>query len=394
MAETNNLNKSDIAFIYTEIGRGHPIYLDGIIDQFEKSYPDITYYKTDVFTVSKGLSLLAWHLVKYLYRIGAKGGLITWLYGILRRNSGSGGILLFLLGRDIKKFFTDYNKPVIVAHPILAKILSEQNTVTYQHGELAAPDEAVVTHCHKILVPITDTALEFEKAGINKNNLAITGQCIEPDLAKQAKAAYKKRIKRIKNPQQLTVALFSSGAYPPAHVKKILFAGQSLFTNGFSVILFTGKSKQAFTRACVFYKKAGLPVSHILNNSTSIKIIRTNSRQEENEQVAAIFENLDIFIAPAHERTNWAVGLGLPIFILCPHIGSYAPLNSAIALEKGVAQEIPDNKTAAEIPKIIDELRKNGRLLEMVKRGYGQTDIDGFAKAAGIVSGMTGESGE
>ncbi len=394
MAETNNLNEAAITFIYTEIGRGHPSYLDGIIDQFEKQSPDTAYYKTDVFAVSKGLSLLAWHLVKYLYRIGAKGGIITWLYGILRRNSGSSGILLFLLGRDIKKFFADYNKPVIVAHPILAAILSKQNTVTYQHGELAVPDEAVVTDCYKILVPITETALPFEKAGINKNNLTITGQCIETDLVALAKTAYTNKINRINGSQQLTAALFSSGAYPPHHITTILLAGQSLFTHGYSIILFTGKSKQIYRKTSEFYKRAGIATSRTIDDTNSIKIILSSSRQEENKLVRSIFEKLDLFIAPAHERTNWAVGLGLPMFILCPHIGSYAPMNAAIALEKGVAQEITDNTTAIGLPRIIGEMRKNGKLLEMVKYGYGQSDIDGFATAAGIVSGMTGESGE
>ncbi len=387
MPQTDDINKSQIAFLYTEIGRGHPCYLDGIIDQFEKSHPTIIYYKTDVFAVSKGLSLLAWHAVKLLYRLGAQGGVITRLYGILRRNSDSGGMLLFWLGRNIKNFFAGYKKPVIVAHPILATILSGQNCVTYQHGELAAPDEAMVNHCHRILVPLEETASEFEKSGINKNVLVVTGQCIEPDLISQAKKAYSNRVKRLKGSHRLSVALFSSGAYPPDHVKKILLTGKSLFTSGYSVIMFMGRSQQACRKAFTFFTKSGIPVSGEIGDTDCIRIILSASRQEENKQVAAIFENLDFFIAPSHERTNWAIGLGLPLFILCPHIGSYAPLNAAIAKEQGVALEIPDNDSAAGFSEVLGTLRKNGKLVQMAQCGFGNNKINGFEQAAKFLKG-------
>ncbi len=388
MPQTNNLHNSQIAFLYTEIGRGHPCYLDGIIDQFEKSYPDITYYVTDVFAVSKGLSLLAWHAVKLLYRLGAKGGLITRLYGILRQNSDSGGALIFWLGRNIKTFFTGYNKPVIVAHPILATIMGDQNNVIYQHGELAAPAESMVFGCRKILIPLPETAIAFKGAGISKDVLTITGQCIELDLAARAKKAFTKRIKRLKSPQLLTVALFSSGAYPPDHVKKILLTGKSLFESGYTVILFMGQSHKARKHIFSFYRKLGLPVSGNIGDANCIRIISSFSRQEENRQVAAVFDSLDFFIAPSHERTNWAVGLGLPLFILCPHIGSYALLNAAIAMKQGVALEIPDNSSAAEIAEVLDTLRKNGKLLQMALCGFGGNKIDGFAQAAKVLRRM------
>lgn len=388
MPETNDLNEADIAFIYTEIGRGHPGYLNGIIEQFEKSYPNIAYYQTDVFTASKGFTLLTWYLVKYLYRIGARGGIVTFLYGFIRRFSGTGGMSLYWLGHDIRKLFTGYTKPIIVAHPILARILSRQCTVIYQHGELAAPVEAIVSHCQKILIPLRETARVFETSGIKASNMVITGQCIESNLIVQAESAFKKRADRISSLQNLTAAMFSSGAYPPAHLKKLYLAGQSLFEAGYTVIFFTGASYKINKATSAYFKKAGLPISQEIDDTDSIKIILSTGRQEENDQVAAIFNNLDFFIAPSHERTNWAVGLGLPLFILRPHIGSYAPLNAVIALKCGVAQEIPDNTTAAGISKVIGELRKSGRLLEMAKCGYSHTDINGFTQSARTASEM------
>ncbi len=388
MPQTKSLNGSDIAFIYTGIGRGHPYYLDGIIEQIDKLYPYISYYQTDAFSLSKGLSLITWQIVKYLYRFGAKGGIVTRFYSMLRQKSVAGGIQAGMLGLDIKKFFSGYPKPVVVAHPILAAILSKQNRVIYQHGEPAAPVESFIPGCYRILVPVKETALAFENAGISSDCLEITGQCIENNLVYSVKAAYKKRIKRIKSTRHLTVALFSSGAYPPVHIQKLLLAGKSLFTEGHSVTLFMGTSEKAFDTACYFYKKNDLPVSHTIDDTAAITIIHTDNRLEENRLVASIFEKLDFCIAPSHERTNWAVGLGLPLFILCPHIGSYAPLNAAIALKKGVALEIPDNKSAAGIAGTIDTLRKNGELIAMAARGYNHTAINGFSNAVEIVYGM------
>ena len=90
MTEVKNIKDADIAYLYTNIGRGHPGYLDGIIEAIETTSPEIKYFVTDVFALSRGLSLFGWRRVRGMYRLGARGGLISSAYGLLRRFSGGG----------------------------------------------------------------------------------------------------------------------------------------------------------------------------------------------------------------------------------------------------------------------------------------------------------------
>ena len=50
-------------------------------------------------------------------------------------------------------------------------------------------------------------------------------------------------------------------------------------------------------------------------------VVQHDSRREENAFAGKLFASFDYFVAPAHERSNWALGLGLPIFIIEPAIG-------------------------------------------------------------------------
>ena len=160
---------------------------------------------------------------------------------------------------------------------------------------------------------------------------------------------------------------------------------RSLFQAGFTVNVFLGQARQICERITYRFRQSGLPVQRDLSGPGRIKLLTATGRTEENRQVGRIFERLDLFVAPAHERTNWTVGLGLPMLILCPHIGSYAPLNARIALEQKTALEIADESIAARVPEIIADLRQSGELHKMARRGYGHTDIDGFAAAARLI---------
>ncbi len=396
MAEVNDIKNAEFAFIYTDIGRGHPSYLDGIIERLQNDYPSIRYYRTNVFDISRGWSLCAWRLVKWMYRFGARGGLITSIYGLARRFSGAGegsGLFLYRLGRDIRKLVERYDNPVVVAHPILAKILLKKCRVIYQHGELACPAEAVIKGDHKILVPLDDVAAKFEKAGVDSGNLSVTGQCIESGLVDLAESAFEKRLERLKGNKHLTAVLFSSGAYPSAHLRKLRCAARSLLRAGHNVIFFAGLSSRIADKFRDYFNRVGFSAGDKVGDDTQLRIISSESRQDENQKVTALFNFFDFFIAPAHERTNWSVGLGLPQFIPCPHIGSYAPLNAAIAIERGVAREIADVRTAASFAESMNSLRQNGELTDMARRGFGHTPIDGFSGCVMVLLDMREQSG-
>ncbi len=387
MPETKNINDSDFAFVYTGIGRGHPHYLDGIIDSLEQHHPQVKYFKVNVFQVSRGMCHLAWRLIRWLYLFGSKGGLITPLYSLARNFSGSseGNTLLYRwLGRDLKKFLNEFDRVIVVAHPILAKILARHGRVVYQHGELACPREAIVRGCEKILVPWEATAEVMRRAAIPPEQITITGQGIELGLIGRTDSAFRERIKRLKGDQPLTAALFSSGAYPAAHLQKLLASGKSLLDAGHKVNFFAGESARVAANFKAYFARNGYQVEE-KGAGGRLRIISSQNRSEGNHQVAAFFDSFDIFIAPAHERTNWSLALGLPQFMLCPHIGSYAPLNAAIAREKGVARDIPNTKVAMHFAETLEKLRSEGELVEMAQRGFGRTDLYGFRNATEII---------
>lgn len=381
MVEAGHPFESEVVFLYTNIGRGHPTYLDGIIETLETRYPHFAYRVTDVFSVSRGVSLLGWKLVRGLYRIGGRGGVVTAFYSLLRRITGAGegeGILHRILGRDIKEAFKDFPGTIVVAHPIVARILSRQNQVIYQHGELAAPDEAVVEDCRQILVPRSQTAAVFRRAGIPGDRMTVTGQCIEPSLATQAESAFARRLERLSGQQPLTAALFSSGAYPAEHLRRLFLATVSLARAGHTVYLFLGASEKVCDRFAREAGREGIETTREIDGAAPVRIVHSPTRRDENRSVAGVFESLDIFVAPAHERTNWSVGLGIPQFTVCPHIGSYAPLNAAIADECGVACELRDDAAARRISETIAALRGDGGLVSMARCGFSLTEINGF----------------
>jgi hypothetical protein len=391
MPRVMNIRDADLIILYTNIGRGHPTYLDGIVEILTANYPALSFFQSDVFALSRGFSLRSWQLARTLYRIGGKGGAVSSMYGRLRRSTGGGegGFLHRLLGRDVVRALESVTGPVLVAHPILARLLAGRNRVIYQHGELAAPNESLVTQCEKIFVPLDSTAAVFRSAGAESSHLAVIGQCIEPALVSLAGPAFDKRITRLSSDKPLTAALFSSGAYPTNHVSLLRRAARSLYRAGHSVIFFAGQSAAVADAFDLWLNRQRIESVRTLDGNSRVKIIVTSSRQEENRLVAGVFDRLDIFLAPAHERTNWAVGLGLPQFILTPHIGSYAPLNAALALERDVAVEITDDRMAVSIGEFVESLRRDGKLASMACNGFGRTSIAGFAAAATILAEMT-----
>ena len=391
MPETKNLRDAQIAFICTEIGRGHPFYLDGLIAALRAEYPRITYHRSDVFTLSRGVALNLWRAVERLYRIGSSGGMISEGYNRLRKILGSQtrpGLASGILGRDIRKALAGFGGVVVVSHPLLASLLAHSYRLVYQHGELAAPDEAIVAGCAKTLVPTSQTAALFTARGISPEGVFVSGQCIELDLVGPAKMAFEQRMRRLSGTNSLVVGLFSSGAYPRDHLRRLRLAATSLVKAGHNVIYFAGLSEKMAGEFERYLWTSSLPSigKDALNERATV--LYASDRTSFDTQVAAHFARLDLFLAPAHERTNWAVGLGIPQLIICPHLGSYAPLNGSIAVAQGVATEIVDDNMARNIAEIIAHYRSTGYLSSMAANGFGRYPLNGFSRCAGEVAAI------
>ena len=315
------------------------------------------------------------------------------MYDSLRRIAKSNrgdGLISSCLGRDIRRALAGFRGPVVVSHPLLAGILHGVHMVIYQHGELVAPEQSWVSGCADVLVPLPEIIPTFSQAGLPADTIHATGQCIEPELVAQAETAFRARLDRLNGRGPLTIALFSSGAYPTDHVRRLLIAARALYDAGLAVMIFAGQSPQMKARFITHFSRSGIHPENALDGAGRLKVIGSISRPEENRRVAAAFTGLDIFVAPAHERTNWAVGLGLPQFILCPHIGPYAPLNAELAMRRGVALEIAADSQAAALPETISRLRAAGRLTQMAQSGFAPQRCHGFREAARRLADLTG----
>ena len=117
--------KPRITFLYTDIGRGHPFYLDGIVEALvRKGEIGLVHSQTDVFEVSSLVPGLAWRTARWLYRHGSSGGLTGCFYKWLRAGNNQTHLSLFsrLMGRDIRRRFLTGSDPLLVAHPSLVSI--------------------------------------------------------------------------------------------------------------------------------------------------------------------------------------------------------------------------------------------------------------------------------
>lgn len=374
-----------LTFLYTNIGRGHPFYLDGITEALiRKGQIKLVRNEVDVFELSSGLSKLSWKLVRFLYKKGSQEGIVSRIYKKLRHNNNynGGSLLQNILGSKIVKKFEGSNDPVLVAHPLLASMLQGRVELFYQHGEAITPDESIVSGVDRVFVPTKDAAQPFLNDGYNSEQVIVTGLCIEPALVRQAVDCYEMRIKRICGQEPLCGAFFSSGAEPKGHLRQIIDSARSALSDGQRVIIFARGNGNLASMVVDAFEEMKHPLS-IIDSKELIprdmppaSLVIFSSRREENSLTAKLFSEFDYLVSPAHERTNWALGLGLPMFILTPNIGPFAPLNAQLMLEKGVAYTLSSNELR-RFGKFVTNLRKNGELPHMANLGWGQK-IDGF----------------
>ncbi|MCK4385813.1 MAG: hypothetical protein KAW52_06070 [candidate division Zixibacteria bacterium] len=383
-SRTNLSDNRRIIAIYTDIGRGHPSYLDSLLETLHKKGQRVIY--RTVFEESDGFSLLAWKLVQRLYFIGGKGGITTKLYNWLRASQtdvSSDSGFLKILGRDLRAKYQDFRGVCLVAHPVVARILRSACRTWYVHGEIAAPAECAIKGVEKIFVPLEETKDKLISFGADPETIVVTGLMIEPRLVETAEKSFQDRLKRIGSNEPLTIGFFTSGAYPKEHIKKILWGVKSVIEQKMRAIIFTGTCPKKFEWFRKQMKKWGLVISEDTGEGSrkekngDVWLVTRKTRQAETQRTVELLPKMDAFVAAAHERTNWAVGLGLPMFVLFPLIGTFASLNFEFAQRQKVVYPLDSSEKAKNLGKIISELRQNEQLAQMAKKGFGVYKING-----------------
>jgi hypothetical protein len=393
--EESGRNFSDnrrIIAIYTNIGRGHPSYLDGLLEILEKRGQKVI--SRTVFEESDGLSLLAWKLVQRLYFIGGKGSITTKLYNWLRSSQtdvSSDSGFLKILGRDLRAKYQDFRGICLVAHPVIARILGNVCRSWYVHGEIAAPAECAVKGVEKIFVPLQETKDKLISFGADPETIVVTGLMIEPGLVKNAEKSFQDRLNRIESNEPLTIGFFTSGAYPKEHIKKILWGVKSVVDQKMRAIIFTGTCPNKFDWFKKQMKKWGCGIVEDTGEGSrkeknrDLWLVTRKTRQAETQRTVELFPKMDAFVAASHERTNWAVGLGLPMFVLFPLIGTFASLNFEFAYKQRVALPLDLLDKVTNLGKVISELRQNEQLAQMAKKGFGVYKMNGAWEAASLL---------
>jgi len=359
-----------VDFLYTNVGRGHPHYLDGIIECLP---PECVGTVADVFAETSGLARAAWSLARSAYQWGGRYPALSAAYNRLRARAdyNRGGLLQGLMGSPLRRRYVADPEPLVVAHPVLAAILKGKRNLFYQHGELAAPRESWVVGRHRTIVPTAATADAFIAAGIDVESLFVSGLCIEPALVEQADAAFNARLDRLAGSGPLCGAFFSSGAEPRRHVGSLAAAA--------------GSAVAAGGRALVFARRAGALMKRLARTrgaGPGLTLCLYDGRRELNRLTEGHFAEFDYLVAPAHERTHWALGLGLPLFVVGPSLGNFAPLNRQILLAAKVAVTMDGPHPAASFGATLGRLHETGELRGMSEAAWGRYDTRGFQNIA------------
>jgi hypothetical protein len=205
----------------------------------------------------------------------------------------------------------------------------------------------------------------------------VSGLCIEPALVVQAEVAFHARLDRLAGSAPLCGAFFSSGAEPRAHVESLAAVATSVVSTGGRVLIFARRAGALAAR-----------LAETLGEEPRATLCLYDGRQELNEFTQRSFGDFDYFVAPSHERTHWALGLGLPMFVVGPSIGSFAPLNREVLLANGVARVVADRRAASELDGTLETLRRSGELSAMAQAGWDRFDTRGFSNIAEMLQSL------
>ncbi|UCG41938.1 MAG: hypothetical protein JSU73_08590 [candidate division WOR-3 bacterium] len=356
-----------------EIGRGHPSYLDSILQALRETHG----IEVPVLTLNQvctGRSKKAWDLARTIYRAGAQGGPVTWIYNRTRsEKSRPAAWQLRLLGLDLRPRLSGFDGICVAEHPLVAHILAPVCRVAYLHAEIAAPVVGVVPGVWRTFVPLEVTRRGLVLAGAEPAAITVTGLVVEPELVRLAEPAYRARHGRLcERAGGLTVGFFCSGAYPRPHLERIIAGVLSCLDSGHRVNVFAGTDQE----------KARRLENRLPADARGLGFIVCPDRRVETNRTAELFPELDVLVAAAHERTNWAVGLGLPMFVLMPNIGPFSPQNYRFARDQDVCRPLSTVKDARNLGPLIADLRRTGELRSTAERGYGPLPIGGAAVAA------------
>lgn len=363
------------------------------MEAFRRNYPDIETSLSVAGEVSPGLSGMLWKLVELIYRGGSRGGALGALYNVLRsgRRPNEVGILGAALGRGVLDWVAREVKQeevVVVDHPLLVAILAKAkiHALVYMHGELVAPEESRVKRADFILVPTEEVRQVFTASGSRPDSVLRAGLCLEPSLARQVDTCSQARLKRLHMRDPLSGVFYSSGAEPPEHCRSILRAIASAIAVGGKALV--------FARAGGRLEKMTLRLISDMGDMSAmrgglLRLIIYSSISEEETLLAEVFAEVDYLVAPAHERTNWALGLGLPFFMIGPNFGSFAPLNWRLAKAESRAVGISSVSEAVDFGSALLALRDSGELRKMNQRAPGA--IDGFTRGAEALYAVCGK---
>jgi hypothetical protein len=305
--------------------------------------------------------------------LAGHGGVVSRLYQRARRgaNYDEDAPALRILGRDLRRWAGPQGV-VVVDHPAVVGALGDRPDTWYLHGEMVAPPEAVVRRAARIFVPLEETADAFVRGGVPRERLVVTGVCVESGLAAEAERTAADRRRRLAGTDALTVAFFSSGAEPAGHVASLSAAAGALTRGGRH-------------HALVFAARGGrLERAIAAGDHGAAEIVAYTDRESLDALTAMHFPRFDAVVSPPHERSNWAVALGVPFFLVGPDIGPFAPRNREMLLGRGVAGAIESPAAAQNFPEFIDGLRERGELLRMSESG---SDVSwrGFERVAAFV---------
>lgn len=377
-----------VVALYSDIGRGHPSYLDSMVYLLKERCPGLVC--RNIFQESKGLSLLSWRFVRWLYSISGKGGLQTKFYNFIRKRSQKGArdsLMTRILWRDLKRVYENFPGICLVDHPIIAKSLADVCRVWYVHGEIAAPAECAVRGVEKILVPLDETKERLVAHGAEEEAVLVCGLMIEPVLVESADEAFQQRLKRIESDQPLTVGFFTSGAYPKEHMEKIIVGARSVIEKKMRAIIFCGTSRDKFEWVKENLKDMNVKTVEDTEESSyqdeefDLMLVAGKTRRKDTQRAVELIPGLDAFVAASHERTNWAVGMGLPMFVLFPLIGTFASQNFEFAQRQRVVCPVKSIGEARNLGGLLAELRQNSQLLQMAKNGFGVHNFHGIGAA-------------
>jgi hypothetical protein len=390
--------------ISTEIGRGHPHYLDCVWQLLEARLPQERLRYVTVFEASRGLSRLGWQALRSLFRWSSQSEpRISW-YNSLRSTQKQSGLRLeacglSLLGRDLRRELTGFKGICLVEHQLVARMLSDVCRTWFVHADLASPPECAVPGPEKTFVPLAQNEQDFVRNGCPATQLVRTGLMIEPDLVPGAHDVFHRRLERLASGRPLTVAFFASGAYPEPHVRKLLLAAESVLNADLAAVIFCGTSRKFPNRVMRLARRLGITpciddgsvpqsapgTSQFALRTSQLTLVTRANRRDDTAAAVRILPAIDAFVAPSHERTNWALGLGLPMFVLFPMIGTHAEANYRLAFDNGVAYPLKTDDDARTLGPTMQKLRISGALANMARLGFGRFEITGAERIAEMV---------